>query len=64
MGEKPYVADMRVEGMLHGAVVLSAHPRAKVLSINTTPALAVPGVDRVLTAEDVPGHRHVGLIVH
>ena len=64
MGEKPYVADMRVQGMLHGAVVLSAHPRAKVLSIDTAPALALPGVERVLTAEDVPGRRHVGLIVH
>ncbi|MFQ5664135.1 MAG: molybdopterin cofactor-binding domain-containing protein [Terriglobia bacterium] len=63
-GEKPYVADLRVNDMLHGAVVLSAHPRAKVLRINTAPARAMPGVVRVLTAEDVPGRRHVGLIVH
>jgi xanthine dehydrogenase molybdenum-binding subunit len=64
LGEKPYVADMRVEGMLHGAVVLSAHPRAKVLGVDTRPAVAMPGVVRVLTAEDIPGQRHVGLVVN
>jgi xanthine dehydrogenase molybdenum-binding subunit len=63
-GEKPYVADMRAEGMLHGAVVLSEHPRAKVLRIDTAAALEMPGVVRVLTAADVPGERHVGLVIH
>jgi xanthine dehydrogenase molybdenum-binding subunit len=49
--------------MLHGAVVLAANPRARVLAINTGPALAMPGAVRVLTAADVPGDRFVGLIV-
>ena len=62
VGHKPYVADMTVEGMLHAAVVLAEHPRAKVLAIDDAPALAMPGAIRVLTAEDVPGERHVGLI--
>ncbi|MCP4654175.1 MAG: molybdopterin-dependent oxidoreductase, partial [bacterium] len=64
LGEKPYVGDMSVDGMLHAAVVLSAHPRARVLRIDPAPALEMPGVERVLMAEDVPGERHVGLIVH
>ncbi len=63
IGHKPYVADMTVDGMLHAAVVLSEHPRAKVLAIDPAPALAMPGVERVITAEDVPGERWVGLIV-
>ncbi|NNE34357.1 MAG: 2Fe-2S iron-sulfur cluster binding domain-containing protein, partial [Rhodothermales bacterium] len=63
VGHKKYVADMQVDGMLHGAVVLSEHPRAKVLSIDPEPAIAMPGVTRVLTAEDVRGQRHVGLIL-
>ncbi|WP_346364386.1 molybdopterin cofactor-binding domain-containing protein, partial [Bosea sp. (in: a-proteobacteria)] len=63
MGEKPYVGDMSADGMLHAAVVLSAHPRAKVLGIDPAPALEMPGVERVLMADDVPGERHVGLIV-
>jgi xanthine dehydrogenase molybdenum-binding subunit len=63
LGEKPYVADMTAEGMLHGAVVLAVYPRARVLGIDAAPALAMPGVARVLTADDVPGERFVGLIV-
>lgn len=63
LGEKPFVDDMSAPGMLHGALVLSEHPRAKVLAIRTEPALAMPGVVRVLTAEDVPGERGTGLNV-
>lgn len=62
LGTKDFVDDMRVEGMLHGAVHLSAHARADVLAIDITAAEAVPGVVRVLTAADVPGDLKVGLI--
>jgi xanthine dehydrogenase molybdenum-binding subunit len=48
--------------MLHGAVVLSPHPRAKVVGIDTTRARAHPGVVAVATAADVPGERWYGLI--
>jgi xanthine dehydrogenase molybdenum-binding subunit len=61
LGEKPFVDDMRVPGMLHGALVLNEHPRAKVLGIRTSAALAMPGVVRVFTAADVPGERGTGL---
>ncbi len=63
LGEKPFVDDLRVPGMLHGAPLLSPHPRAKVLAIHTTEALAMPGVVRVFTAADVPGHRGTGLAI-
>ena len=63
LGEKPFVDDMRVPGMLHGAVVLSEHPRAKVLAIDTAEALATPGVVRILTAPDVTGQRGTGLAI-
>jgi xanthine dehydrogenase molybdenum-binding subunit len=63
LGAKPFIADMRVPGMLHAAVLLSAHPRARVLLIDPAPALEMPGVLRVLTATDVPGERFVGTIV-
>lgn len=64
LGEGPFVDDIRLDGMLHGAVRLSDHPRATLLSLETTAAAAMPGVVRVLTADDVPGDRHTGLIVH
>ncbi|MGD1146785.1 MAG: selenium-dependent xanthine dehydrogenase [Thermoanaerobaculaceae bacterium] len=62
VGRKPYVADLSVPGMLHGAFVLAAHARAVVRSLDTDAALAMPGVERILGATDVPGDRHVGLI--
>ena len=61
LGERPFVDDMRVPGMLHGALVLSEHPRAKVNAIDSSAALAMPGVVRVFTAADVPGERGTGL---
>jgi len=62
VGGKDFVDDMRVPGMLHGAVRLSDHARADVVAIDTSAALAVPGVVRVLTAADVPGQLRIGLI--
>ncbi|MGH9112853.1 MAG: molybdopterin-dependent oxidoreductase, partial [Acidimicrobiales bacterium] len=62
LGDKPYVDDLRVAGMLHAAVVLSEHARADILAIDTAAAEALPGVERVLTAVDVPGELRIGLI--
>ena len=62
LGDKPYIDDLRVPGMLHAAVVLSEHARADILAIDTTTAEAVPGVVRVLTAADVPGELRIGII--
>ena len=62
LGERPYVDDLDVPQMLHGALLFSAHPRAKVLSIDVTAALALPGVRAIATAADVPGKRFQGLI--
>jgi selenium-dependent xanthine dehydrogenase len=61
LGETPFIADLRVPGMLHGAMVLTEHPRAKILKIHTEHAAALPGVVRVFTAADVPGTRATGL---
>ncbi len=63
LGERPYVADLERPDMLHGAVRLADHPRAKVLSIDTTKAAALPGVIAIATAADVPGERWYGLIL-
>ena len=63
LGDRPFVDDMRVPGMLHGAPVLSEHPRAKVLAIHTEDALAMRGVSRILSAPDVPGQRGTGLAI-
>ena len=62
LGARPYVADLQREGMLFGALALSAHARAKVLRIDTSRAAAYPGVVAVATYRDVPGDRWYGLI--
>jgi xanthine dehydrogenase D subunit len=60
-GEFAYSSDLKVEGMLWGATVRSPHPYARILSIDTSAATAVPGVHAVLTHEDVPGSKVYGL---
>jgi xanthine dehydrogenase molybdenum-binding subunit len=62
LGDKPYVDDMRVPGMLHAAPVLAEHARADIVAIDTSAAAAIAGVERVLTAADVPGELRIGLI--
>jgi xanthine dehydrogenase molybdenum-binding subunit len=61
LGDKHFVDDLRVPEMLHGAMVLTEHPRARILKIHLDEALAMPGVVRVFTAADVPGFRGQGL---
>src|SRR3954453_5646437 len=62
LGDKPYVDDIRVDGMLHAAVHLAEHARADIVRIDTNAAAAAPGVVRVVTAADVPGALKVGII--
>jgi xanthine dehydrogenase molybdenum-binding subunit len=63
LGERPFVGDMRIPGMLHAAVRLADHPRARVLRIDTSEAERAPGVVRVVTWRDVPGERVQGQLV-
>ena len=62
LGDRDYVDDIRVPGMLHAAVHLTAHTRAEIITIDTTRALSAPGVVAVFTAADVPGDLYVGII--
>lgn len=51
-GEARYVGDMQVPGMLHGKVLRSPYPHARIVSIDVSAALARPGVVAVLTGDD------------
>jgi xanthine dehydrogenase molybdenum-binding subunit len=62
LGQHRYVDDIYLEGMLHGALKFSDHPRAVVQKLDVSKAERLPGVKRVLTAADVPGDRVIGLI--
>ncbi|ADI11436.1 bifunctional: xanthine dehydrogenase/ 4-hydroxybenzoyl-CoA reductase [Streptomyces bingchenggensis BCW-1] len=56
-GRAEFTMDTHIEGMLHLKVVHSPHAHARIVSIDKTAALAVPGVQRVYTWEDVPRKR-------
>ena len=62
-GRRPFVADLRIPGMVYGALKFCDHARARVLKIDTKKAEKMPGVLRVFTAADIPGERLTGLIV-
>ncbi len=62
LGDRGYVDDMQPDGLLHGALRLTDHARADVLSIDTSAAKAADGVIGVFTAADVPGELKVGII--
>ena len=57
LGYGKYPDDIEMEGMLHLSAVRSKYARARVLSIDASAALALPGVAGVLTAEDVPNNK-------
>jgi xanthine dehydrogenase molybdenum-binding subunit len=56
-GRAKYAEDYRVEGMLFAKLLLSPMPHARVRSIDTRAALALPGVKAILTAGDLPDLR-------
>ncbi|MFC7486118.1 molybdopterin cofactor-binding domain-containing protein [Knoellia sp. CPCC 206453] len=62
-GQFAYSSDISVEGTVFATTVRSPHAAARILSMDTTRALALPGVHAVLTHEDVPGAKTYGMKV-
>ena len=54
IGRAQYGADIRLPGMLHGKVLRSPHPHARIISIDTSKAEAHPDVRAVATSVDLP----------
>ena len=53
-GRAPYAGDVKFPGMLHGKVLRSPYPHARIVSVDTSAARALPGVKAVVTGEDSP----------
>ncbi len=60
-GDFAYASDLELAGMLWGRTVRSSHAHARIVSVDASEALRLPGVHAVLTHEDVPGRKTYGL---
>jgi CO/xanthine dehydrogenase Mo-binding subunit/aerobic-type carbon monoxide dehydrogenase small subunit (CoxS/CutS family) len=63
-GRLRYAADMTMPGMLHVQVLRSPHAHARIVSIDTSAAEAMNGVEGVITCADVPGVDGFGVFVN
>ena len=61
-GRALYTDDYTFPGMLFARTLRAAYPHARILSIDTSEAKALPGVRAVLTHKDVPGRNRHGLV--
>jgi CO/xanthine dehydrogenase Mo-binding subunit len=61
-GNAVYAADFALSGMLHGKVLRSREPHARLLRIDADRAARLPGVRAVLTAADVPDVHYGGSV--
>ena len=62
LGDRGYIDDIRMPGLLHAALHFTNHTRATVKNINVEAARAATGVKAVYTAADIPGELMVGII--
>ena len=63
-GRLHYAGDMTMPGMLHVQVLRSPHAHARIVSIDTSAAEAMEGVEGVITCADVPGVDGFGVFVN
>ena len=63
MGKAKYVGDYRLPGMLIARCLRSHLPHARIIRLDVTPALRVPGVHAAITSEDFVDHGHFGFPV-
>ncbi|MBW2653522.1 MAG: xanthine dehydrogenase family protein molybdopterin-binding subunit [Deltaproteobacteria bacterium] len=60
MGRAEYIQDIKIPGMLYGKILYSKYASAKIIKIDISKAMALPGVHVVLTGEDVPKKMKMG----
>ncbi len=60
-GEFAYSSDLQAAGMLWGHTLRSPHAHARIVAIDISQAVTMPGVHAVLTHDDVPGEKRYGL---
>ncbi|HQJ93660.1 MAG TPA: molybdopterin-dependent oxidoreductase, partial [Syntrophorhabdaceae bacterium] len=61
-GDALYIQDIKVSGMLHGKILYSKYPHARILKLDTSKAQTLPGVRAVVTAADMPPNFRIGVM--
>ena len=56
-GRAKYSGDITLPNMLHGKILRSPHPHARIVNIDTSKAKALPGVKAVIIGSETPGIR-------
>jgi len=62
-GRAKFAADYNAGHQLYGKVLRSEYPHARILGIDTSKAKQLEGVEAVLTAQDIPGEKVIGIVV-
>jgi CO/xanthine dehydrogenase Mo-binding subunit len=62
-GRAKYAADYNAGHQLYGKVLRSEYPHARVVGVDTSKAKELEGVEAVLTAQDIPGEKVIGIVV-
>ncbi|MFQ5610561.1 MAG: xanthine dehydrogenase family protein molybdopterin-binding subunit [Anaerolineae bacterium] len=57
-GQAEFTVDVNLPGMLHGKILRSPHPHARILNIDTSAAERLPGVKAVITGRDTADMRY------
>jgi len=57
-GRAKYTGDVQLPGMLVGKILRSPHPHAEILNIDTSKAMKLSGVKKIITAQDTLGIKH------
>jgi CO/xanthine dehydrogenase Mo-binding subunit/aerobic-type carbon monoxide dehydrogenase small subunit (CoxS/CutS family) len=62
IGRLQYADDIVMDNMVYGKILFAAQPHARLKQLDISAAEALPGVIGVITAEDIPGSRKIGMI--
>jgi len=61
-GAAQYIQDVKIPGMLHGKILYSQYPHARIIKLDTSKAEKLPGVRAVVTAKDMPPNFRIGIM--
>jgi CO/xanthine dehydrogenase Mo-binding subunit len=61
-GAAVYIQDLKIPGMLHGKILYSKFPHARIKNLDTSKAKNLPGVRAVVTAADMPPAFRIGVM--